>query len=208
MGKPWGGTSAAALRSCVFLLPPGPPASLGQVRPEARGIAPKINAGARARPDARARISQLVAVAAAHDKSRTPAGAVRCAHARRTVDSGRGWLSTVYCLYCRRMVIVGCFDLHIARHIPPSAVKLPLCHCGRLVGAARGTALYRLVWVGYPPDMVWYEPANHVGAGLVREYEAQAEAEAAASEEEAREEAELEAMEAEEAAAAGAGASA
>eukprot|EP00962_Isochrysis_galbana_P020031 scaffold5855_cov117-Isochrysis_galbana.AAC.8 len=25
-----------------------------------------------------------------------------------------------------RMVIVGCFDLHIARHIPPSAVKLPL----------------------------------------------------------------------------------
>eukprot|EP00962_Isochrysis_galbana_P043858 scaffold16840_cov152-Isochrysis_galbana.AAC.1 len=33
-----------------------------------------------------------------------------------------------------RMVIVGCFDLHIARHIPPSAVKLPLCHCGRLVG--------------------------------------------------------------------------
>eukprot|EP00962_Isochrysis_galbana_P015323 scaffold4395_cov123-Isochrysis_galbana.AAC.6 len=37
-------------------------------------------------------------------------------------------------LYSHSMVIVGCFDLHIARHIPPSAVKLPLCHCGRLVG--------------------------------------------------------------------------
>jgi hypothetical protein len=33
-----------------------------------------------------------------------------------------------------RMVVVGCFDLHIARHIPLSGVQLPLCHCGSLVG--------------------------------------------------------------------------
>eukprot|EP00962_Isochrysis_galbana_P030948 scaffold10064_cov130-Isochrysis_galbana.AAC.11 len=52
-------------------------------------------------------------------------GGGRCGLVRCDGELG----SYVWCIY---MVIVRCFDLHIARHIPPSAVKLPLCHCGRL----------------------------------------------------------------------------
>ena len=51
----------------------------------------------------------------------------------------------------------------------------------------------------YPPDMVWYEPAGNIGAGLLAEYEERIATEAAEEEEAAREEAELEELELEEA---------
>ena len=61
--------------------------------------------------------------------------------------------------------------------------------------ARRGTVLYRIVWVGYPPDVIWYEPAANVGTELVTEYEARIAAEAAEDEAAAREEAELAVLE-------------
>ena len=66
-----------------------------------------------------------------------------------------------------------------------------------------GTVLYRIIWQGYSPDLVWYEPAANVGPGLVTDFEArvaaEAEAEAAEAAAAAEEEAELAAMEEEEA---------
>eukprot|EP00965_Chrysotila_dentata_P215391 6188751-Pleurochrysis_carterae.AAC.2 len=38
---------------------------------------------------------------------------------------------------------------------------------GRL---AAGVVLYRVVWQGYPPDMVWYEPGENVGLELLTEF--------------------------------------
>eukprot|EP00965_Chrysotila_dentata_P243990 6205718-Pleurochrysis_carterae.AAC.16 len=31
--------------------------------------------------------------------------------------------------------------------------------------------LYRIVWRRCPPDMVWYEPSDHLGLELLREFE-------------------------------------
>ena len=50
-----------------------------------------------------------------------------------------------------------------------------------------GTVLYRIVWKDYPPDMLWYEPANNLGDGWLEEYEAGLEAEAQLDAEEAAE---------------------
>ena len=77
----------------------------------------------------------------------------------------------------------------------------PPSHQGK---ARKGTILYRIVWKDkegdcYPPDMVWYEPAGNIGAGLLAEYEERIATEAAEEEEAAREEAELEELELEEA---------
>ena len=65
--------------------------------------------------------------------------------------------------------------------------------------AKKGTILYRIVWQDFPPDMIWYEPEENVGAGWVKEYEARVAAEAAADEAAAREEDELDELEEEEA---------
>lgn len=65
--------------------------------------------------------------------------------------------------------------------------------------AKKGAVLYRVVWHNYPPDMVWYEPAENLGDGLLDEYETRAASEAAEDAREAQEEAELAEMEAEEA---------
>ena len=65
--------------------------------------------------------------------------------------------------------------------------------------AKAGTVLYRIVWQNYPPDMIWYEPAENIGTGLREEFEARAAAEAAEDEAAAHEDAELEALEEEEA---------
>ena len=61
------------------------------------------------------------------------------------------------------------------------------------VGA--GTILYRVVWKDYPPDMVWYEPAENIGAELREAFEARVADETAADEAAAREEDELEELE-------------
>ena len=53
--------------------------------------------------------------------------------------------------------------------------------------ARKGTVLYRVVWQNYPPDMVWYEPADNLGEGWLEEYEAGLEAEAQLDAEEAAE---------------------
>ena len=53
--------------------------------------------------------------------------------------------------------------------------------------AKAGTVLYRIVWKDYPPDMLWYEPAENLGDGLLEEYEAGLEAEAQLDAEEAAE---------------------
>ena len=56
---------------------------------------------------------------------------------------------------------------------------------------AAGVVLYRIVWQGYPPDMVWYEPGENLGSELLREFEQSLAADAAADEASAREDAEL-----------------
>ena len=61
------------------------------------------------------------------------------------------------------------------------------------------TVLYRVVWQGFPPDLVWYEPKGNLGADHVSEYEARAAEEAAADEAAAQEAAELAELEEEEA---------
>jgi len=73
-------------------------------------------------------------------------------------------------------------------------------------GNHKGTVLYRIIWqdsdvVSYPPDMVWYEPKEHLGTeneALV-EYERRAVEEAEEDARAAREDAELEEMEEQEA---------
>ena len=65
--------------------------------------------------------------------------------------------------------------------------------------ARKGTVLYRVVWQGFPPDLVWYEPKGNLGADHVSEYEARAAEEAAADEAAAQEAAELAELEEEEA---------
>ena len=50
-----------------------------------------------------------------------------------------------------------------------------------------GTVLYRIVWKDYPPDVIWYEPAENLGDELLAEYEAALEAEAELDAEEAAE---------------------
>ena len=61
--------------------------------------------------------------------------------------------------------------------------------------AKAGTVLYRIVWENYPPDLVWYEPAENVGCKLLEEYEQRVVAEAGEEEAEAREDAQLQQME-------------
>ena len=63
-----------------------------------------------------------------------------------------------------------------------------------------GTVLYRIVWHNYPPDMVWYEPKDNLGAELkaLVDFEARIAAEAAEAAAAAEEEAKLTEMEAEE----------
>ena len=67
----------------------------------------------------------------------------------------------------------------------------------------KGTVLYRIIWQGYSPDLVWYEPGANVCDVLIGEFEqrvaAEAEAEAAEAAAAAEEEAELAAMEDDEA---------
>eukprot|EP00965_Chrysotila_dentata_P054111 1795797-Pleurochrysis_carterae.AAC.1 len=48
-----------------------------------------------------------------------------------------------------------------------------------------------IVWQGYPPYMVWYEPGENLGSELIREFELSLSADAAADEASAREDAEL-----------------
>ena len=60
--------------------------------------------------------------------------------------------------------------------------------------------LYRIVWKSsegecYPPDMVWFEPAENLGEGLIAEYEARVAAEEAEDEAAAKEDAELDELE-------------
>ena len=62
--------------------------------------------------------------------------------------------------------------------------------------AKAGTVLYRIVWKDFPPDMVWYEPAENLGDELLAQYEGQLEAEAQLDAEEAAELAAEEAAEA------------
>ena len=52
-----------------------------------------------------------------------------------------------------------------------------------------GTILYRIVWKDYPPDLVWFEPAENIGEQLLDDFEARATAEAAEDEAAAREDA-------------------
>lgn len=49
--------------------------------------------------------------------------------------------------------------------------------------------LYRIVWKDYPPDMVWYEPAENIGEELRTAFEVCVAEETAADEAAAREEA-------------------
>ena len=61
----------------------------------------------------------------------------------------------------------------------------------------KGTVLYRLVWEGYPPDMVWYEPEENLGSeneALVA-FKAQMDLESQLDDADAREEAELDELE-------------
>eukprot|EP00965_Chrysotila_dentata_P233873 6199847-Pleurochrysis_carterae.AAC.1 len=55
---------------------------------------------------------------------------------------------------------------------------------------AAGVVLYRIVWQGYPPDLVWYEPGEKLGSELLRELEQSLAADAAANEASAKEDAE------------------
>ena len=41
------------------------------------------------------------------------------------------------------------------------------------------------LWKGFPPDMLWYEPAENIGSDFLDEYEAGLEAEAQLDAEEA-----------------------
>jgi len=59
--------------------------------------------------------------------------------------------------------------------------------------AKAGTILFRIVWKDYPPDMIWYEPAENVGTELREQFEARMAAETAADAQAVREEAELKA---------------
>ena len=54
-------------------------------------------------------------------------------------------------------------------------------------------------WKDYPPDLVWFEPAENIGEELLADFEARATAEAAEDEAAAHEDAELEELEEEEA---------
>eukprot|EP00965_Chrysotila_dentata_P083816 2766437-Pleurochrysis_carterae.AAC.2 len=59
---------------------------------------------------------------------------------------------------------------------------------GRVVA---GVVLYRIVWQGCPPDVVWYEPGENLGSKLLREFEQSLAAASAADEASARKDAEL-----------------
>ena len=61
------------------------------------------------------------------------------------------------------------------------------------------TVIYRIVWKDYPPDLVWYEPGENLGDGLIKEFEDRLAAEAEADQQAADEVAELEQLEEEEA---------
>jgi len=67
--------------------------------------------------------------------------------------------------------------------------------------ASAGTVLYRVVWSGFPADLLWYEPAKNLGTDLVAAFRAAEEAEAAQAAAEAKEEADLLELEAADAAA-------
>jgi len=67
--------------------------------------------------------------------------------------------------------------------------------------ASAGTVLYRVVWSGFPADLLWYEPAENLGTNLVATFREAEAAEAAQAEAEAREEAALVELEAPDAAA-------
>ena len=67
--------------------------------------------------------------------------------------------------------------------------------------ASAGTVLYRVVWSGFPADLLWYEPAENLGTDLVATFRGAEAAEAAQAEAEAREEAALVELEAGDAAA-------
>ena len=69
------------------------------------------------------------------------------------------------------------------------------------VVASAGTVLYRVVWSGFPADLLWYEPAKNLGTDLVAAFRAAEEAEAAQAAAEAKEEAGLLELEAADAAA-------
>ena len=61
--------------------------------------------------------------------------------------------------------------------------------------AAKGEILYRIVWKDYPPDLVWYEPAENLGSELLSEYEERVVKEAEEDEASAKEDEELEELE-------------
>jgi len=59
--------------------------------------------------------------------------------------------------------------------------------------ASAGTVLYRVVWSGFPADLLWYEPAKNLdlGTDLVVAFKAAEAAEAAQAAAEAKEEADF-----------------
>ena len=58
--------------------------------------------------------------------------------------------------------------------------------------------IHRLVWKDYPPDLIWYEPAENIADALLEEYKARLSEDESQKAASAKEDAELDEMEDEE----------